>query len=71
MRLHEGGNGGSFQKLGIDRVVSVSAVGSMKEAKLAREAEICYATVALVRRPEQMPAETRRKLDIIVGKCVE
>ena len=26
---------------------------------------------ALVTRPDQMPAETRRKLDIIIGKYVE
>lgn len=101
---------------------------NVQEAKLAREAEICYATVALVTdydcwreaeeavtgqmvlenlrrnvataqgivrrlaasdigprtcpckdalaqalvtRPEQMPAETRRRLDMIIGKYVE
>ena len=108
--------------------VSVIGMTNVQEAKLAREAEICYATVALVTdydcwhegeevvtgqmvlenlrknaataqdivrrmaacdigprtcpckdalaqalvtRPEQMPAGTRRKLDIIVGKYVE
>src|SRR5437773_1004058 len=51
-----------FKVLGVERLVSASAVGSLKqeyepldivmtnlqEAKLAREAEICYATLALV-----------------------
>ena len=108
--------------------VSVIGMTNVQEVKLAREAEICYATVALVTdydcwheveedvtvqmvlenlrrnaataqaivrhlaardmgprtcpckdalaqalvtQPEQVPAETRRKLDIIIGKYVE
>ncbi len=108
--------------------VSVIGMTNVQEAKLAREAEICYATVALatdydcwreaeeavtgqmvlenlkknvataqdivrrlaasdlaertcpckdalaqalVTQPDQMPAETRRKLDIIIGKYVK
>jgi 5'-methylthioadenosine phosphorylase len=108
--------------------VSVIGMTNVQEAKLAREAEICYATVALVTdydcwheaeeavtgqmvlenlkknvaraqdivrrlagsdigertcpckdalaqalvtQPDQMPAQTRRKLDIIIGKYVK
>ena len=48
--------------------VSVIGMTNLQEAKLAREAEICYATVALITDKARIPADTRERLAPIICK---
>src|SRR6266700_4609514 len=49
---------------------SVIGMTNMPEAKLAREAEICYATVALVTAPEARDPALIKKLEAVAGRVL-
>jgi purine nucleoside phosphorylase len=51
--------------------MDIIGMTNLQEAKLAREAEICYATIALVTRPEAVPEKTKRDLAPIIGRYMK